>query len=246
MSSLFHEILYRPLLNALVFLYQTIALNDLGLAIILLTIVVRVVLFPFFYKGFRNQTILQRLQPEIKKIQHDHGHNRELQARALMELYRTHRVNPFSSFVLILVQLPILIALYRVFSKGIALVRAEDLYAFIAAPSRFENSFLHLINLQNPNILIVGFAALAQYFQGRLALGRRGEAGADRMARQMTFMGPALTLFFLFSLPAAIGLYWLVSSLFSLVQQVLIQRSLAKNPSPYGTGTVSQSDHKTI
>lgn len=242
MASLFHEILYRPLLNALIVLYHSLAFEDLGLAIILLTVVVRLILFPFFYKGLKHQAVLQRLQPEIKKIQHDHKHDRERQAQALLELYRANRVNPLSGFVVILLQIPILIALYRVFAQGITNIGADDLYAGIAPPASLDGAtFLGLINLQASNILIVGLAAYAQYLQGRLAAPR---TNAPPLARQMVFIGPAITALFLFSLPAAVGLYWLTSSLFSVGQQHLLNRSLARGSSPqnHGSGNIRTKD----
>ncbi len=88
MYGLFHEFLYRPLFNALFFLYQNFSFHDLGIAIILLTILIRVVLFPLFYKGAKDQAIMQRLAPKIKEIQRNHKHNKEKQAQAMLELYR--------------------------------------------------------------------------------------------------------------------------------------------------------------
>ena len=248
MSFLFNEFLYRPLLNALVFLYNTAAFHDLGIAIVLLTILVRAVLFPLFYKSFKNQALLQRLQPEVKRIQHDHKHNREKQAKALLELYQTHKVNPFSSFLLLFVQLPVLIALYQVFSKGIAAVNGADLYPFLTAPEVFQPTLLGLINLTKRSILIVGFAAAVQYAQGKISLPKRttGEGKAERMSRQMVVMGPAFTLLFLSPLPAAIGLYWLVTSLFSLVQQVYINRSLTASRNPENNGTATHTNRTTL
>lgn len=248
MSFFFHEFLYRPLLNALVFLYNTVAFHDLGIAIVLLTLLVRVVLFPLFYKSFKNQALLQRLQPEIKRIQHDHKHDREKQAKALLGLYQTHKVNPFSSFLLLFIQLPVLIALYQVFSKGISAVNGADLYSFLEAPEAFQPTLLGLINLTKRSILIVGFAAAAQYVQGKLSLPKRAasEGNMERMSRQMVVMGPAFTILFLFSLPAAIGLYWLITSLFSLVQQVYINRSLSARDHPKNNGTATNTNRTTL
>src|SRR3989344_8243509 len=121
MSAIFNTILYKPLFNLLVFLYQYITFEDLGTAIILLTVIIRFILFPLFYKSFKNQTLMQKIQPEIQRIQHEHKENREKQAQALLELYKTHKVNPFSGFLMILVQIPILIVLYQLFLKGFSL-----------------------------------------------------------------------------------------------------------------------------
>ncbi len=222
MSELFHKILYQPLFNVLVFLYQY--LGDLGVAIIILTVLIRVVLFPLFYKGAKDQAIMQRLAPKIKEIQTNHKNNREEQARALMGLYREHRVNPLSGFLLILVQLPILIALYQVFMKG------------LVGPDFLDLNFLGLIDLSEKSAIIVGLAAAAQYFQGKLSIIKSEKLFKDltpveRMGRQMIYLGPILTVIFLyfFNLPSAIGLYWLTTSLFSVIQQIIINKRLKLN-----------------
>lgn len=230
---MFNLIFVQPLFNALVFLYEYATFQDLGLAIILLTIIIRIILYPLFWKSFHNQTIIQKLQPEIQKIQHDHKHNREEQAKVLLELYRSHRVNPFSSFILIAIQLPILIALYKVFLDGISLETLTNLYNFTAAPAEINHLFLNLINLSERSILIVGLAAVFQYWHGRLTLPKI-ESGQEtppavKMAKQMVWLGPILTVVILYSLPAAVGLYWLTTSIFSLLQQVYINKQI------YGT-----------
>lgn len=217
---MFNTLLYQPILGLLVFIYEHIAFRDLGLAIILLTVLIRLVLLPFFYRGAKDQTIIQKIQPLVKKIQEDHKDNKEKQTQALLELYRQHRINPFSSFLLLIIQLPILIALYRVFLTGLSNNALFDNY-----------NFLGLINLNQKSFLLVILAALAQYFQGRLMMLKTGPSqvgAANRTNRIMLFLGPALTLIILVNLPAALGLYWLTSSLFSLGQQVFINKALKK------------------
>lgn len=222
MSELFNKILYQPLFNVLVFLYKY--LGDLGVAIIVLTVLIRLVLFPLFYKGAKDQAIMQRLAPKIKEIQANHKNNREKQAKALMELYREHKVNPLSSFLLILVQLPILIALYQVFMKG------------LVGPDFLDISFLGLVDLSKRSAVIVGLAAIAQYFQGKLSIIKSEKpfkdlTSVERMGRQMIYLGPILTIIFLyfFNLPSAVGLYWLTTSLFSVIQQIIINKRLKLN-----------------
>lgn len=235
MSGFFNTILYQPLFNALVFLYNTVAFHDLGVAIILLTIVVRFILYPLFYHSFKNQTLMQKIQPEIQRIQHDHKGDREKQAQAMMELYRQHKVNPFSGFFLILVQLPILIVLYQLFLKGITLESFSNLYSFVSAPTQINHSFLGLIDLQTKSILIVVLAAILQYFQGRLSLPKitssQGgqESPAAKVGRSMIFIGPVLTIVVLSTLPAAVGVYWFASSAFSIAQQLIINKQLKNN-----------------
>ncbi len=222
------EAIFRPILNALIFLYQSVAFHDLGLAIILLTILIRLLLYPLFHKGVRYQMVMQHLQPKIKKIQDEHKGNYEKQTQALMALYKEHEVNPFSGFLLLLVQLPVLIALYHVFlSAGKPEVLAQ-LYSFVNAPEALNSMLFGLINLQKQNIVMVGLAAVAQYFQGRLSLPpQTGElSAAEKATRRMIYITPVITLVIFMSLPAAISLYWLVTTLFSIGQQVIINRQL--------------------
>src|ERR1700722_288989 len=107
MVYLYNLIFYRPILNALVFFYETVAGRDFGLAIIFTTLLLRLVLAPFFHKGAHQQAKMQRLQPKIQKLQEQHKDDREKQTKALMDLYKEHGVNPLSGILLLLIQLPI-------------------------------------------------------------------------------------------------------------------------------------------
>ena len=242
MGAIFHELISRPLFNALVLLYQSVAFHDLGIAIILLTVVIRFILYPLFYKSFRQQTLMQKIQPEMKRIQDTHRGNKERQAQALMELYRTHKVNPFSGIFTLIIQLIILIPLYRVFFNGFSAEALVDLYPFISSPTDVNTYFLGLINLAEPNILIVGLAAISQYFQAKLSLpktapgAKEGETPTAKLGRQMVYLGPILTIVIFYRYPAAISLYWLATSLFSIVQQIFINRSHKE----HGDGTISK------
>jgi len=238
MSNLFNTFLVQPLFNALMALYATIAFDDIGLAIIFLTIAIRVIFYPLFYKSYKNQTLLQKIQPEIKKIQKKFKGNKEHQAQELLRLYKENNVNPFSGFFLILIQLPILIALYRVFLGGFAVDKLNNLYSFVIVEAPINVSFLSLIDLSKTNIIIVGLAAIAQFFHGKISLPKKAEnsevSAAERIGKQMMFIGPILTLVILYSLPSAIGLYWLTSSGFSVIQQFFINKSLNKENTKNG------------
>ena len=225
---MFKTIFFDPLINLLILFYNLV--GDLGLAIILLTVFVRLVLLPLFYKSAKNQILMQRLQPELKKIQHNHKDNKEKQAQAMMDLYKKHNINPFAGIFTLIIQLPILIALYQVFLEGFSPEIFDNLYYFIAKPEFLNSSFLSLLDLQKSSILMVSLAAVSQYLQGHLTLPpiKTGEEASpmEGMARQMVYFGPVLTVVILYNLPAAIGLYWLVTSLFTAVQQVYINKTL--------------------
>jgi len=218
MGNFFNTILIQPLLSLLTFLFNQF--HDLGLAIILLTIIVRLVLLPFFYKSAKDQAIIQRLSPKIKEIQDNHKHDLNKQSQALMSLYKEHKVNPVSSFLLLIIQLPILFALYRVFLQGIQKIIGSPL-------------FLGLIDLTKPNIFIIIVAGIVTFWQSIIFLPKVPKnkvlSPQDKLGRQMAFMMPIWTIVILFFLPSALGLYILVTILFSVVQQIFINRTLNKS-----------------
>lgn len=227
MSFIYQTIIYKPLLNALVFLYNSV--GDLGLAIILLTILIRIILFPLFHKSAVHQKKMQKIQPRIKTAQEKHKNDKAKQTEEILSIYKEENLNPFSGFLLILVQLPILIALYHIFLRIFKPEIFSGLYSFIARPESLNTSFLGLINLAENSILMVVLAALLQYLQAKLSLPKH-QAGADspaeKMARQMVFLGPILTIVVFYNFPAAVPLYWAVASLFSIFQQILINKRL--------------------
>ncbi len=208
MANLFNLLLLNPLLRLLIFLYEGVAFRDLGVAIIILTILVRLVLYPLFYKSLKQQAVLKKIQPHIADIQTKHKKDREAQGKALMALYKEHGVNPFMSLLLVFVQLPVLIALYQVFQNP---------------PPALTQSFLGLINLYEPSIILVIIAAFSQYFLGIISIGHgidQSSGVSARMARNMVIIGPIITIVVLWSLPSAVGLYWVVTTLFSIAQQM--------------------------
>jgi len=232
-SNLFFTILYQPLFNALIFLYQNFSFGDLGIAIILLTLVIRLVLFPLFYKGAKDQSIIQRLAPRVKEIQKSHKDNKERQAQALMELYKEHKVNPFSGFLLLLVQLPILLALYRVFLSEFSPDALGAVYSFVVRPEVLNIEFLGLIDLSQKSFLIAIIAALFQYLQAKFSLIKSKKPSSEltpieNMGRQMVLISPIMTfgILYFFNLPSAVGIYWMTTAAFSFIQQLVINKRL--------------------
>ena len=243
MKIFFIEVLYRPLFNALVFLYNTVAFHDLGLAIILLTLLIRFILYPLFYKSFKNQLVMQRLQPHIKRIQETHKDDKQQQATKLMELYREHKFNPFSGIFLLILQLPVLIALYQVFLNDFTSDAVlKSLYSFIVPVSSIQASFFGLIDLAKPSMIVLVLAVVAQFFQAKAALPKpSASTPASAMSKQMLFIGPVITFFILLRLPAAIGFYWVITSLFSIFQQFIVTRSLDLKPHGNLSGSSQES-----
>jgi len=232
MFYLFNTYLYEPLFNALIFLYNSYSFGDLGIAIVLLTILVRIVLYPFFYKGARDQAIMQKIAPKVKEIQSKHKNDKQKQVEEMMAIYKEHKVNPFSAFFLLLVvQLPILFAMYKVFTTGIKTMPQDVLYSFVPHVETLNFMFLGVLDLSQKSILLTLITAVAQYYQAKLTLPKSNKAFkdlemAEMMGRQMMYMGPILTVVVLMTMPSAVGLYWLTTTLFSIAQQVIINKRI--------------------
>ena len=117
--SIFNTFLYRPLFNVLILFYQYVPGHDFGLAVIILTILIKLIFYPLGIKAIKSQKELSGLQPKIKEIQEKYKDNKEQQTKEVMALYKKERINPFSGCLPLLIQLPVLLALYRVFWRGL-------------------------------------------------------------------------------------------------------------------------------
>ena len=232
-TNFFYIILYQPLFNCLVFLYDYVPGRDFGIAIIFLTIIIRVILYPLSVKAVNSQRRLQKLQPLIQEAQKKYKDDKEKQAKEILGLYKKEKINPFSGLLLALIQLPILIALYRVFWNGLNPKELSVLYSFVANPGHINAIFLYLVDLSKPNFILAILAGATQYFQTKMLLpsntkklnGQEKTADLSQaMQKQMTYFMPIFTVVILIGLPSALGLYWTASGLFSIIQQYLIFR----------------------
>ena len=231
LANFFYVLLYQPLFNGLVFLYNYIPGHDFGIAIICLTIVIRIILYPTSVKAVKSQRGLQKLQPQIQELQKKYKDDREKQAKETLALYKKEKINPFSGLLLALIQLPILIALYQVFWEGLDPKKLGNLYSFILNPGSIDPMFLQLIDLSKPNMVLAVLAGLVQYFQTKMMLPsiNTNKGGQSKkadfsimMQKQMVYFFPVFTIIILVSLPSALGLYWTIGGLFSIGQQYLI------------------------
>ncbi len=228
MGAFFHLILTQPLLNILIWFYNVIPVQDMGLAIIALTVFIRLLLIPSFQKSLRSQKELQQIQPKLDELRRQHKDDKEAQTKAILEFYKQHKVNPFSSCLPLLLQLPILIALYRVFLVGLNGNIAGDLYSFIGNPGEINTNFLGLIDLQKTNLLFAFLAGGFQFVQSKMIAPPAGLAPKDKtaslMSAQFTYFMPILTVIIAMRLPAGLSLYWVVTTLFAIAQQYYIMK----------------------
>lgn len=239
--SFFTTYLVQPILNLLVWLYNIVPGNDLGLAIILLTVAVKVILYPFTMAQIKQQKALQDLQPKIEEIRQRLKDNKEEQAKELMELYKKEKVNPASSCLPLLIQLPIFIGLYRALADGLNSKGLNLLYPFVANPGTIGTMMFGLIDLSKPNYLLAVLAGGVQFWQSWQILrrpspaapppaevagkeGAKDESMAATMNKQMMYVMPLVTVFIGISLPGGLTLYWLVMSLLTVAQQSVFLR----------------------
>lgn len=228
--SAFNTILYQPLFNVLVLLYQYLPGRDFGMAVIVLTILIKVLFYPLGNKAIRSQKVLQDAQPKIQEIQKRYKDDKEKQMKETIEFYKKEKINPFSGCLPLLIQLPILIALYQVFWKGLQPEQMNYLYSFVANPGLIDPHFLGIINLQKPNVVLAFLAGISQFVQSKMTLpktphqkfggGQAQKTGLQGLfQKQMLYFFPFFTVLILWNLPSAIGLYWLVTTIFSIIQQ---------------------------
>lgn len=230
----YNEVLYRPLFNGLIFIYSIIPFADLGLAIILLTVVVRLVLFPATLRMFRSQAALRALSPKIKEIQEKYKDQKDEQARRLMALYAEAKVNPFSGCLPILIQLPFLIALYNVFWKGLSPLDRGALYSFVEAPLEFGTTMFGLVSLTEASIVLALLAGATQFVQAKLMpqpepptvkSNRALQPDLSKiLSLQTKYLFPVLIAVWSFSLPAALPLYWTTMNVLAIVEQIWIKK----------------------
>ena len=235
--NIFELIFLQPLFNLLVYFYNIVPGNDIGLAIILVTIVLKLVLLPFTLRMLRAQKGLQELQPKLQVLQKKHKGDKEALGRATMELYKREKINPFSSCLPLLIQLPFLFAVFRVFRDGFQPEKLNTLYSFVFNPGSL-NTMSFGVNMAEPFILFAVLAGLAQFWQTRMLThdkqpkvpGAKDEGMAAAMNKQMMYVMPIITVVIGATLPGGLSLYWFVFTLLTVLQQYIIFKPKDKKP----------------
>jgi YidC/Oxa1 family membrane protein insertase len=247
MGPIWQEFFVRPILNLLVLIYSSLPLKDLGVAVIGVVIIIRLIMLPLSLRASHTQMVMQKLQPEVDEIKKKYKGDREKETLAILALYKDHKVNPFFGILVLLLQLPILIALYRVFTD-IALNPTASfsmLWNFIPKPGKIEPVFLGILALDKPSMFIAILAALFQFYQTKLitpslpAEYHKNHSMQVILSKQMLYLSPIITFGILSSLSSVVGLYWIVTSLWSILEYKLIV--LPQFINNYGDGTKNKS-----
>lgn len=233
MSELYQLIFYQPVLNLLIFFYNIVPGHDIGVAIVLLTIVIRLVLYPLNSQSIRSQKALQSLQPKINELKKKYAHDKQELGRAMMALYKEEKVNPFSSCLPLLIQLPFLIAVFQVFRAGLGNESLNLVYSFIARPEAVSHISMGFLDLAKPSPVLAVLAGIAQFWQAKMMSTKRppknvpGSKDEDMLAimnKQMVYFMPAITVFIGLTFPGGLTLYWFLTTLFTGLQQLYMFR----------------------
>lgn len=237
MKELYNVLLYQPIFNALVFLYDIIPGHDIGVAILLLTVIIKIILNPLTAKSLRSQRDLQRIQPKIQELQQKFKNQKDVLSQELMKLYKAEKVNPFSSCLPLLIQLPFFIAVFSVFRNGLTQPESLNmLYPFIYNPGSINHFTFGIIDLaKDKNILFSVLAGITQFWQGKMLVqkkppqkvpGSKDESMTVAMNMQMTYIMPLFTIYISWLLPAGLVLYIVVTTLLTVFQQYRIFKKI--------------------
>lgn len=234
-NSIWMNFFYEPLYNSLVFLISHVPWSDVGIAVVALTVLVKIITFPLTQKSLKSQIKMREIEPELEKIKKDFP-NKEEQAKKTFELYKIHKINPLSGCLVLIVQLPILIALYKVFYSG--LVFDENLmYSFVHYPENLNTMFLGIIDIAKKSIPLALLAGITQFVQIRISMpaykAKEGDTSfkgelMKSMNMQMRYVMPVFIAFIAYTTSGAIALYLVVNNLVSAAQEIFIKKKLNK------------------
>mgnify|MGYP001259549829 CR=1 FL=1 len=249
MGWLFNELLYRPLFNSMVFFYNTIPGANIGLAVILTTLVVRILMIPLYRASIKSQREMTIIQPIVKELQTKYKDDRQKLSEEMLKAYKEHNVNPFAGILLLFVQIPVLIAIYQVSLNIFKPETYPALYSFITLPENFDPNFFGLLNVADArNIILALIVGISQYYQIKLIMKRNQPAKpkdtkksknkkskqpeepdfATTLNKQMLFLMPILVTIFAYSFPAAMSLYWITTTLFTIGQEFILIKQVDK------------------
>ncbi|MBU2542244.1 YidC/Oxa1 family membrane protein insertase [Patescibacteria group bacterium] len=242
MAALFQTILFQPLFNIFVGLYNLIP--DVGIVILILTIIIKLALYPLTSSSIKSQKALTDLQPKLDELKKKYKDEQQKVAQETMKMYKENKVNPFASCLPLLIQLPILIALYWVLRQGLTTDNFETLYSFVSNPGHINTLSLGFIELGKESYVLALLAGGAQFWQAKMMCRKKPPAGAgpgakdegmaSMMNKQMLYMMPVLTVFIGMKLPGGLTLYWFLSTLFMALQQLVVFNKNKKKKSEGG------------
>jgi YidC/Oxa1 family membrane protein insertase len=248
---MFHTFFYEPVYNLLVlFLNLT---PDIGIAIILTTLIIKIILLPLNLRAQKSQYIMKELEGELKDLKEKHGGDNKVYTEKMLALYKEKEINPFASIFLLVIQIPIFFALFFVFKYDIKL-DAASIYSFVKFPHHLNDLAFGFLDLSK-NYICIGIltgATMFMYSKKQVATMKRitdtfknkreknnknnkttqggveafAEAFSKNMNFQMVYFFPIISGLAAAYLPAALGVYWITSNILNIGQDVYIKKKL--------------------
>lgn len=234
---MFHTLIYDPLYNLLVGILAVIPHADLGIAVILLTVIVKILLFPLAKQAIQTQVVLKRINPQLEELKETHKDDQQKQVKEMFALYKKHGVHPLSGFLTLLIQLPVIFSLYWIFYRGgFPVIDTTLLYSFVPQPESVSMHLFDFIDLTAKSIPLAFLAGATQFVHAWIAMEppqtntKPGESMKDDIMRslhiQTRYILPLVIMFVAYTISAAVALYWTVSNLFTIGQEILVRRRL--------------------
>ena len=238
-TYIWHTFFFDPVYNGLVFFIDVIPGADVGLAIIATVVVVKTILLPLSIKAAKTQRVMREIEQKLKEIRETLKDKRQEQGEAMLKLYREAGISPFASILLIFLQIPIVIALYLSVNTGggIALpaINTEILYSFVRIPEFVNMNFLGMLDITGKSLVLALLAGVTQFYQVKLAMPALPPRDPDaapnfkedfgrNMQMQMRYVMPVIIFFVAYYISAAIALYFFVSNLVAILQELYIKK----------------------
>ncbi len=253
-GSIWNTIIYNPLYNGFIFLADILPWADLGVIIILFTLVIKLILFPLSIRATKTQQAVRTIEPEIKKLREKYKNDKQTQALEVMELYKEHNIKPFSGFLTILIQIPIIFGLYFIFLRGgLPMVNADILYSFVKVPEMINTTFLGVMNVTGKSIILALLTGITQFFHTKISFKNQDDLNDKKLGEgslkddfvktmklQMKYVLPVFVAVISYTLSAAIALYWTTSNIFHIVQELYVER-MVRNPKKKDESPAPQS-----
>ena len=232
-STFFHTVFYNPIYNALIALVAFVPGGDVGVAVILVTIIIRLILLPFSLSAARTQRAMKILEPKIKELKEKHKGDKEKEALETLALYKEAQVNPFASILTVFIQIPVLLALYWVFRyEPFSVINTALLYKFTPIPHAVSLEFLGLISVAGKSLTLAICAGVTQFFQAHMALSgtmkpsdTAKQGGFQQMmGMQLKYVFPFLIAIISYTTSGAVALYFTTTNLAGVLQEWYVRR----------------------
>jgi len=227
MKELFETILYQPIFNIFVGLYNIIP--DVGVVIIIITVIIKLALYPLTKSSIVAQKSMTDLQPKLNALKEKYKDDKQALAQETMKLYKENKVNPLGSCLPVLIQLPIFLAIYWVLREGLTTENFDGLYSFVNNPGKINTISFGIMDLGQRSILFAVLAGASQFWQAKMMQSKKppkeaGDGGKDEgmmsmMNKQMLYFMPGLTFIIGLKFPGGLALYWFLSTFLTALQQ---------------------------